>query len=155
MSFFPLLFILRVGCKTPSPGEIYGSRRYVLIREHHWIVFSSQIFRLGSFSIYFFHFTHMFIHISTFTNPKNNISTIDQGFSIFARSLEALLRFILSPCSFSSFHHPFSLSKSKNTKKIVSDFNLLTFLLVDSTSTCHCSNLKISFEELSINLFDT
>ena len=146
MSFFPLLFILRVGCKTPSPGEIYGSRRYVLIREHHWIVFSSRIFRLGSFPIHFLYFPHLFIHISKFTNPKNNISTIDQGLSIFARSLEAIVRFTSSPHSFSSFHRPFPLSKYKNTKKIASDFNLLTFLPVDSTSNCHCSNLKISLK---------
>ena len=150
MSFFPLLFILRVGCNTPSPGEIYGSRRYVLIREHHWIVCSSQIFRLGSFSIHFFYFLHLFIHISTFINPKNDISTVDQRFSILARSLEALVRFISSPCSFSSFHHHFRFLNIK-IPKIASDFNLLTFLPVDSTSTCHCSNLKISFEELSIN----
>ena len=115
--FLPFLFILHVGCKTPSLNEIYGSRRYVWIREHHLIVFSSQIFRLGSFSIYFFYFPHLFIHISIFTNPKNDISTIDQGFSIFARSLEALVRFISSLCSFSFFHRSFPLSKSKNIKK--------------------------------------
>ena len=155
MRFFPFLFILRVGCKTPSPDKIYGSRRYVLIREHHWIVFLSQIFILGSSSIHFFYFSHLFINIFSFTNPKNHFSTIDQGFPISKKSLEALLRFISSPRIFSSFHQSFSVSKSKNTKIIASDFNLLTFLFVDSTSTCHCSNLKIRFEELSINLFDT
>ena len=43
----------------------------------------------------------------------------------------------------------------KKIPKIFLDFNLLTFLSMDLTSTCHCSNLKIRFEELSINLFDT
>ena len=85
VSFFPLLFIPCVGCKTPSPSEIYCSPKYILIREHHWIVFSSQIFRLGSFSIHFFYFPHLFINIFSFKNPKNHFSTIDQGFSIFAR----------------------------------------------------------------------
>ena len=155
MSFFPLLFIPCVGCKTPSPGKIYSSRWYVLIREHHWIIFSSRIFRLGSSSIHFFYFPHLFINIFSFTNPKNHFPTIDQGFPISERSLEALVWFISSSCSFSSFHCSFLLSKSKNTKKISSDFNLLTFLFVDWTSTCHYSNLKIKFEELSINLFDT
>ena len=155
MNFFPLLFILCVGCKTPSPSEIYSSRRYVLIREHHWIVFSSQIFRLGSSSIHFFKFSHLFIRIFSFTNPKNYSFTIDQGFPISKKSLEALVQFISSPHMFSSFHQSFSVSKSKNTKKISSNFNLLTFLSVDSTLTCHCSNLKIRFEELSINLLDT
>ena len=141
MSFFPLLFILCVGCKTLSPGKIYGSRRYVLIREHHWIMFSSRIFRLGSSSIHFF-YPYLFITIFSFINPKNHFSTIDQGFPIFGKSLWALVRFISSPHTFSSFHRSFSVSKSKNTKKKASDFNLLTFLLVDSTSTCHSSNLK-------------
>ena len=117
MSFFPLLFILRVGCKTPSAGEIYSSRRYVLIREHHWIVFSSRIFRLGSSSIHFFYFSHPFIHISTFKNPKNPFSTIDQGFPNSEKSIEALVWFILSPLTCSSFHRLFLLSESKNTKK--------------------------------------
>ena len=97
-------------------------------RKHHWIVISSRIFRLGSFSIYFFHFPHLFIHISTFTNPKNDISTIDQGFLIFARSLEALVWFISSSCSFSSLHCPFPLSKSKNTKN-----NLLILISLPSS----------------------
>ena len=39
LSEFLPSFVPRVGCKTPSPGKIYGSRRYVLIREHHWIIF--------------------------------------------------------------------------------------------------------------------
>ena len=38
VSFFPLMFITCVGCKTPSLGEIYSSPRYVLIREHRWIM---------------------------------------------------------------------------------------------------------------------
>ena len=151
MSFFPFLFILHVGSKTPSPGEIYGSRRYVLIREHHLFVFSSQLFRLGSFSIHFFSFSHLFINIFLFINPKNYITTLNQGIPISERSLEALVWFISSPRSFSSFHRSFSLSKSKKYQKIASHFNLLTFLPMDSTLTCHCSNLKIRFEELSIN----
>ena len=148
MSFFPLLFILHIGCKTPSPGKIYGSQRYVLIREHHWIVFSSQIIRLGSSSSHFFYFSHLFINIFSFINPKNHFSSIIQGFPISEKNLEALLWFISSPCTFSSFHRSFSLSKSKNTKKIASDFNLLTFLSVDSTSTFHYSNLKIRFSRV-------
>ena len=155
MSFFRLLFIPRIGCKTPSPGKIYGSRRYVLIREYHLIMFSSQIFRLGSFLSISSIFLQMFINIFSFINPKNHFSTIDQGFSIFARSLEALVRFISSPCSFSLFHCSSPLSKYKKTPKIFLDFNLLTFLPMDSTSTHYCSNLKIRFKELSINLFDT
>ena len=103
----------------------------------------------------YFLFSHLFIHIFIFTNPKNHFSTIDQGFSIFEKSLEAFDRFILFPHTYSSFHQSFSLSKSKNIKIISFDFNLLTFFLVDSTSTRHCSNLKIRFEELSINLFET
>ena len=138
-----------------SPGEIYGSRRYVLIRDHHWIIFSSQIFRLESSSIHFFYFSHLFISIFSFKNPKNHFSTINQGFPISEKSLEAFVQFNSSPCTFSSFHRSFSISKSKTTKKIASDFNLLTLLSVDLTSTCHCSNLKIRFEELSINLLDT
>ena len=155
MSFFPLLFTPHVGCKTPSPDKIYGSQRYVLIREHHWIVFSSRIFRLGSSSIHFFYFYHVFINIVSFINPKIHFSTLDQGFPTFERRLEAIVRFISSPRTFSSFHQSFSLSKSKNTKKMSYDFNILTFLPVNLTLTCHCSNLKIRFEELSINLFDT
>ena len=145
MSFFPLLFILHVGFKTPSPGEIYGSRRYVLIREHHWIVFLLRILILGSSSIHFLYFSHLFINTFSFQNPKNHFFTIDQGFPISKRSLEAIVWFISSPRTFSSFHRSSPLSKSKNTKKISSDFNLLTFLPVDSTSTCHFSNLKIKF----------
>ena len=145
MSFFPFLFILHVGCKTPSPGEIYGSRGYVLIREHHWIVFSSQIFILGSFSIHFFYFPYLFIHISIFTNPKNEISTIDQGFWIFARSLEALVRFISSPCSFSSFHRSFSVSKSKNTPKNSFWFQSFNLTLHGFDVDSYFSNLKIRF----------
>ena len=72
--------------------------------------------RLELSSIHFFFFSHMFIHISIFTNPKNDISTIDQGFPISERSLEALFQFISSPCSFSSFHRSFPLSISKNIK---------------------------------------
>ena len=117
VSFFPLLFIFHVGCNTPSMGKIYGSRRYVLIREHHWIVFSSRIFILGLFSIYFFYFPHLFIHISIFTNPKNDISIIDQGFSIFSRSVEALVWFISFSHTFSSFHQSFPLSKFKKIPK--------------------------------------
>ena len=36
------------------------------------------------------------------------------------------------------------------TPKVVLDFNLFTFLPVDSTLTRYCSNLKNKFEELSI-----
>ena len=122
-----------------------GSQRYVLIREHHWIVFSSQIFRLELFSIYFFYFPQLFINIFSFIKPKNHFSTIDQGFPIYEKSFEALVRFISSSRTFSSFHQSLSVSKSKNTKKLSFDFNLLTFLSVDSTSTCHCSNLNIRF----------
>ena len=32
-----------------------------------------------------------------------------------------------------------------------SNFNLLTLLSIDSTSTHHCPNLKLDFQELSIN----
>ena len=89
-------------------------------------------------STYFIYFPPLFIHISTLKNPKNHFSTIDQGYPISEKSLEALVRFISSPLTFSSFHRSFPLSKSKNTKKkIASDFNLVTFLSVDSTSTCH------------------
>ena len=72
--------------------------------------------RLELSSICFFYFPHLFIHIFTFTNPKNDIPTIDQGFPIFERSLEAFHRFISSPHTFSSFHRSFPLSKSKNIK---------------------------------------
>ena len=153
MSFFPPLFIPCVGCKMPSPGEIYGSRRYILIREHHWIVFSSQIFRLGSFSINFFYFPHLFINILSFKNPKNHFSTIDQGFLIFARSLEALVWFISSQHTSSSFHRSFPLSKSKNTQK-----NLLISIFWPSSLWIQLATTlfqKSDFEELSINLFDT
>ena len=81
-------------------------------------------------------FYHLLINISSFIKPKNLFSTLDQGFPISEKRLEALVWFILSPCAFSSFHRSFPLSKSKNNKKICSDFNLLTFLFVDSTSTC-------------------
>ena len=99
---------------------------------------------------YFFYFPHLFINIFSIINPKNHFSTIDQGFPICEKSLEALFWFISSPRTFFSFHRSFSVAKSKNTKKIASDFNLLTFFPMDSTSTCHCYNLKIRFEELSI-----
>ena len=116
VSFIPLMFIVCVQCKTPSPGKMCGSRRYVLIREHHWIVFSKQIYWLGSYSIQFFYCSHLFISIFSFANPKNNFFTIVQGFPISEKSLEALVRFISSPLTFSSFHRSFSVSKSKNTK---------------------------------------
>ena len=58
----------------------YISRRYVLIKEHHWILFSSRIFRLGSYSIHFFHFPHMFINHFSFTNPKNKFPPSTKGF---------------------------------------------------------------------------
>ena len=126
-------------------GQNIRLSKVCLIREHHWIVFSSRIFRLESSSIYFFYFPYLFINIFSFSNPKNHFSTLDQGFPISERSLEALVRFISSPHTFSSFHRSFLLSKSKHTKKISYDFNLLTFLPVNSTSTCHWSNLKIKF----------
>ena len=107
--------------------------------------------RLELSSIYFFWFHHLFINVFSLKNRKNHFSTIDQGFQISEKSLEALVRFTSSPRTFSSFHRSFLVSKSKIPKKIVSDFNLLTFLSLDSTSTCHYSNLKIKFEELSIN----
>ena len=117
--------------------------RYVLMREHHWIVFSSQIFRLRSSPIHLFYFLICLSAFFSLKNPKNRFPTIDKGFRISEKILEALVWFISSLHIFYSFHRSFSVSKYKNTKKIASDFNLLTFLLVDSTSTCHCSNLKI------------
>ena len=113
MSFFPLLFTPCIGCKMPSSSKIYGSPRYVLIREHHWIVFSSQIFRLGSSSIHFFYFSNLFINIFSSINPKNHFSTLNQGFLISEKSLEALIQFISSPRTFSSFHWSSTLSKYK------------------------------------------
>ena len=154
MSFFPLLFIPHVGCKTPSLGEIYGSRRYALIREHHWIVFSSQIFRLGSSSIHFFYFSHLFINIFSFINPKNHFSTLDQGFESLKGVWNQLFNSFHLQAHFLPFINHFRFLNPKIPKKN-SDFNLLTFLPVDSTSTFHCYNLTIRFQELSINLFDT
>ena len=127
------------------------------------IVISSSKNMLGWFKfwhkklgLWMFHCVpHLFIHTFIFKNPKNYFSTIDQGFSIFERSVEAFDRFISFPNTSSSFHRSFPLFKSKNIKKISFDFNLLTFLPMDSTLTLHCSKFKSEFEELSINLFDT
>ena len=155
MSFFPLLFIPLVGCKTPNPVETYGSRRYVLIREHHWIVFSSQICRVGSFSIHFFYFPHLFINIFSFKTLKITFPPSIKGFQSLQGVWKHFFSLISSARTFSSFHQSFLLSKSKNSRKISCDFNLLTFLSMDLTLTRHYSNLKIIFEELSIDLFDT
>ena len=145
MSFFPLLFILRVRCKTLSLGEKYGSRRYVLIREHHWIIFSSRIFSLGSFSINFFYFL---IYLSAFSHLqtlKIIFPPSIKGFQYLKRVWKHLFgSFHLYAHFLPSINH-FRFLNLKIPKKLASDFNLLMFLPMDSTSTCHCSNLKISF----------
>ena len=148
-------------CPWFRSPEASGSPLRPKPRTRSWLIallcyiISSRIFRLGSSSIHFFYLSHLFINIFSFINAKNHISTLNQGFQISEKSLEALVQFISSPRTFSFFHHSSPLSKYKNTKKISSYFNLLTFLPVDLTSTCHCSHLKIIFEEFSINLFDT
>ena len=92
---FPYLFILCVRCKTPSLGKIYTSRRFVLIREHHWIVFSSQIFRLELSSSHFFQFCHLFINILSFKILKITFSPSIKGFQYLKRVWKHL---------FGSFH---------------------------------------------------
>ena len=67
--------------------------------------------RLELSSIHFFWFHHLFTNIFSLKNPKNFCSTLDQGFSIFERSLEVFDRFISSPRTFSSFYRSFPLSK--------------------------------------------
>ena len=56
--------------------------------------------------IHFFYFRNLFYQYFHICKPSNHFSTINQGFSIFERSLEAFYWSI-----------SFSLSKSKNTKK--------------------------------------
>ena len=91
MSFFPFLFIPHVGCKTPSLGKIYSFGRYVLIREHHWIVFSSRIFRLGSF---FIHIFYSLIFSSTFPYLNTLKTTFLPSIKGFQSSKEVWKRLI-------------------------------------------------------------
>ena len=128
-----------------------GSRRYVLIREHHWIVFSSQIFRLELSYIHFFYFPHLFINIFSFKNSKITFPPFIKGFL----SLQGFWKHLVGSFHLRAHFLPFTVHlcflNLKIPKKLASNFNLLTFLPVESTLTFHCSNLKIRFEELSIN----
>ena len=122
----------------------------VCLDQRAWqAVFSSWIFRLWSFSIHIFYFHYLFINIFTFSNPEITFSISIKGF----QSSQGVWKHL-----FSSFHlcahflpfivHLYFLNLKR--QKIFLDFNLIAFLLVDSTSTCHCSNRKIRFEELSL-----
>ena len=135
MSFFPLLFILCVGYKTPSPGKIYGSQRYVLIMEHHLIVFSSQIFRLGSLSIHFFYFPHLFIQFPYLQTLKITFPPSIKGFQSLKRVWKHLFGSFHLQAHFLPFIDHFRFLNIKKTPKMFLNFNILTFFSVDSTST--------------------
>ena len=97
-----------------------------------------------------FYFSHLFINIFTFPNPKIPFPPLIKGFQssqgvwkhwfISSHFLTHFILFIVHLC----------FLNLKGIPKKSLDFNLITFLLVGSTLTLHYSNLKIRFEELSI-----
>ena len=97
----------------------------------------------------------MFISIFSSTNPKNHFYTIDQGFPISEKSLEALVRFISSPRTFSSFHRSFSVSRSKNTQEIAYDFNILTFLSGVMNKVLYCRLIVVYSIIMGDTVFET
>ena len=107
-----------------------SSQRYVLLESITRVCFHHE-------SLYYDHFLSIFsifssfFHILIFKNPKNHLFTIDQGFPIFKRILEAFDGSISFMCIASSFHQSFSL-----------DFNILNFISIDSTSTHKFSKFK-------------
>ena len=129
-----------------------GLQKYILMREHHKSVFSSQIIILEPFPSYFLFFPS-FINIFTFSNPKIYFPPTIKGF----QSSKGIWKHLIDTSLF-CIHllHLIDHLRFLNLKipKIFVDFNLITFFSVDSTSTRHCSSLKIEFKELSI-IFDT
>ena len=143
------MFIPCVGCKTPSPGKMYGHSK-VCFNERASVefVFITNPYVRTIFH-HLFNFPDLFIHIFTFPDPKIIFPPSIKSF----QSLQGVWKHLLGSLYFSTHFLPFIVhppSKSKEIPKKSLHFNLITFLLVDSTSTRHFSKLKIRFEELSI-----
>ena len=140
--FFSLFHsILMLDARRQVRAKYTSSRRYVSIREHHRIcVFITNLYIITIFYLSFM-FSHLFIHISIFSNPKDHFSTIELG-----RSWEVFDWFVSFMCTSSSFHLSFLFSKSKNTQKIFSDFNLLTFTLWIRPQLATVLNLNLNLK---------
>ena len=96
-----------------------------------------------------FYLSHPFINTFVFSNPKITFIPSIKGFE----SLKGVWKHLLSSSHFRAHLLLFiDLLYFLHLKmpKIFLNFNIITFFLVHSTSTFHCYNLKIEFEELSI-----
>ena len=97
----------------------------------------------------YFPFSLYFYQYFLISNPKITFPPSMKGF----QSLKGVWKNLIGKCHFYahlllSIDH-FRFLNLKMPQKFL-DFNLLTFLPIDSTSTCHFSNLQIRFEELNI-----
>ena len=140
--FFSLFHsILMLDARRQVRAKYTSSQRYVSIREHHCIVFSSRIFILEPFSIYllcFLIFSSTFLYFQILKTTFLSLSWEGVG--------KYLIGLFHSCVHLLPFIDHFCFLNLKIPKKISSYFNLLTFTLWIRPQLATVLNLNLNLK---------